>query len=151
MPEFTTPSARWKIYNAIAHALETDEQLQGLKVARNPRTAQHLASGEQLVLIKWGSDSPVETAGRIERRKFRLIVGAISRSREGADQDADAIHQAAGDVVKRTLPTLHALPGIDRIKAITENDTTPDVDGIEVDGAMVLSSWEIDYQTRRAD
>lgn len=151
MPDFTTQSARWQIYHAIATALESDPQLQGLKVARNPRTAQQLDSGEQLVVIKWGSDAPVQLAGRLERRKFRLIVGSISRKPAGADQDADAIHQAASDVVRRTLPTLSALPGIDQVKNITEGDTTPDVDGLEVVGALVLSSWEIDYQQRRAD
>jgi len=150
MADFTKQSARWAIYNEIATALENDGQLQGVKVVRNPRTAQHLGSGEQLVVIKWGSDSPTELNGNNEKRKFRVIVGGISRKREAPDADADALHLAAGDVVKRTLQSLNQLPGISQVKSIHEGDTTPDIDGIEVDGAIVLTTWEIDYKQRRA-
>ena len=151
MPTFTKQSARWLIYNAIASALEGAEQLQGVAFARNPRAAKQLASGERLIVTRWGSDSPIDLKGSIERRRFRLIVGSISRKRENADQDADALHQAATEIVRKTLPTLTAIGGIDRIGAIRESDTTPDLEGSEVDGALVLSSWEFDYQQRLAD
>jgi hypothetical protein len=146
MADFNTQSARWAIFDAICTALESDALLQDLPVVRNPRTATQLGAGEQLIVAKWGSDSLMEKPGQRERRKFRLIVGSVSRKATGADKDADAIHQAVGEVVRKALTTLAQLP--DRVARIAEGDTTPDIDGIEVAGAMVLSTWEIDYQRR---
>jgi hypothetical protein len=150
VPNFTTQSARWAIFNAIAVALAGDARLQGLRVVRNPRNATQMGAGEQLVAIKWGSDSLTEKPGQREKRKFRLIVASISRKAEGADKDADAIHEAAYAIVREILPAIAQLPEVDAIGGIAESDTTSDIDGLEVDGAVVLSSWEINYARRRA-
>lgn len=150
MATFTKQSARWAIFNAVADALASDVRLQGLRVVRNPRSAQHLAVADQVLIVKWGSDSLSDKPGQREKRKFRLILASVSRKAEGAEQDADAMHQAAGEIVREILPTLAALPGVDAVGSIAEGDTTPDVDGLEVDGAAVLSSWEINYARRPA-
>ncbi|MBE2261575.1 MAG: hypothetical protein IAE92_02465 [Burkholderiaceae bacterium] len=144
MPTFATPSARWAILAAVHQALATAPQLQGLPVVRNPRTAQALRAGEQMVVIKWGTDSLVDKPGQVERRSFRLIVGSISRKPDGADADADAIHQATGQVVRAAFATLAQQAS--RALSLREEDITPDIEGIEVDGALVLSSWAIAYQ-----
>lgn len=150
MPTFDKQSARWAIFNAVATALETDARMQGLRLVRNPRNPSHLAGGEQLLVLKWGSDSLTDKPGQREKRKFRLILVSVSRKADGAEQDADAIHQAAGQVVREILPVLAQLPEVDSVGGIAEGDTAPDVDGLEVDGAAVLSSWEISYARRLA-
>lgn len=137
------------MFNAVADALASDARLQGLPVVRNPKGAEHLGAGKQLIAVKWGSDSRLGEHGRSEQRKFRLIVASISRVAVTPDKDADAIHVAALDVVREQLPTLATLPEVSRIRGIAETDVTPDIEGLQIDGASVLSAWEIDYDTRR--
>ena len=150
MPNFTDNSPRWLAFDLVARELADDPSLQRLPVVRNPRTAQQLDVGEQVLILRWGGDSLQDWNAGHQRRTFRLSLGCISR-KANADRDADAIHHAAGKVMQRALAKLGAaIPGC-TIKSITEQDTTPDVEGIEIVGAVVLSSWQIEYQLRRAN
>ncbi len=147
MPTWTQGnSARWRIFNAVATALETAPELQAVPVKRNPTSALTLKKGEFTVVTRWNADSMLKRVGIDEQRQFRLLVGSIA-STEQSDLDADAMHQAVGVVMRRIMPTLNALDGVKELQII-EQEVTPDLESILVEGALVLSVYEVTYRQR---
>jgi hypothetical protein len=142
MPGFITTSPRWQIFNAVAAALESAPELQGVPVKRNPTSAIALKRGDYLVVVRWNADALTEKRGQVERRQFRLMVGSIAAT-ETADRDADAMHVVVGEVARRTLTELAREHGVGNL---TEREITPDLDNILIEGALVLSAWDVNYQ-----
>jgi len=142
MPGFITTSPRWQIFNAVASALERAPELQGVPVKRNPTSAIALKRGDYLVVVRWNADALTEKRGQVERRQFRLMVGSIAAT-ETADRDADAMHVVVGEVARRTLTELARAHGVGNL---TEREITPDLDNILIEGALVLSAWDVNYQ-----
>lgn len=145
MPQFIANSVRWSIFQGMATALEQAPELQGVPVRRNPTSAIAVKSGEMLVVVRWNADTLVEAPGGKERRQFRLLVGSIANSAQ-ADRDADALHQVVGEVARRAIVALNA--GGHKVKPV-EREVTPDVENILIEGALVLSVWEIEYEKPR--
>lgn len=141
-PAFLTNSPRWAIFNAVCAALERAPELQGVPVKRNPTSALAIKRGELLLVVRWNADSLTEKRGQIERRQFRLLVGSIAAT-EQADRDADAMHTVAGEVARRTLTELASQHGVGNL---AEREITPDLDSILIEGALVLSAWDVNYQ-----
>lgn len=145
MPTFTGPgSLRWRIFDAVCTALETAPELQAVPLKRNPTQALPLKKGDYLLVARWNADSLQTRVGNDERRQFRLLVGSIA-STEQADRDADALHQVATGVLRRLMPTLNALSGAKELQ-ISEQETTPDLENLLVEGALVLSVYEVTYR-----
>jgi hypothetical protein len=145
MPTFDQRySARWRIFDAVATALETAPELQGVPNRRNPTSAIPLKKGEYTLVTRWNADSLLNRVGIDEQRQFRLLVGSIACT-EQSDRDADAMHQVAGDVLRRLIPTLNALTGVKELN-IREQEVTPDLDNLLVEGALVLSVYEVTYR-----
>lgn len=145
MPQFFGNSVRWSIFNTLACALETAPELQGVPVRRNPTSAITVKSGDMLVVVRWNADTLVEAPGGKERRQFRLLLGSIANSPQ-ADCDADAMHQVVGEVARRAIVALNT--GGHRVKPV-EREVTPDLENILIEGALVLSVWEIEYEKPR--
>ena len=148
MPTFTTGnSARWRIFNAVATALETAPELQAVAVKRNPTAAAlTLKKGDYLLVARWNGDSLQRRFGLLDQRQFRLVVGSIACT-DQSDADADAMHQVVGTVLRRLMPTLNALDDVREVD-IREMEVTPDTDNLLVEGALVLSVFEVTYRQR---
>lgn len=147
MPTFDQNySARWRIFDAVATALETAPELQGVPVKRNPTSAIALKKGEYTLVMRWNADILLDRVGIDDQRQFRLQVGSIACTDE-SDRDADAMHQVAGDVLRGLMPTLNALTGVKELN-IREQEVTPDLENILVEGALVLSVYEVSYRQR---
>lgn len=142
---FTGNSVRWAIFDTLACALEQSPELQGVPVRRNPTSALAVKSGEYVVVVRWNADTLVEAPGGKEKRQFRLLIGSIANTRQ-SDQDADALHQVVGEVARRAIVALNA--GGHKVKPV-EREVTPDLDNLLIEGALVLSVWEIEYEKPR--
>lgn len=144
-PTFPSHSIRYTLFNALAQALETAPDLQGVPVKRNPTSALPLKQGDRIIVVRWNNDTLLESPAGKEKRSFRLLVGSIVNSAT-PDADADALHQAVGEVVRQTIVTFNQLAP--KVKPV-EREVTPDLENILIEGALVLSIWEIEYEKPR--
>ena len=145
MPSFQAGnSARWRIFDAVATALERAPELQGTPVKRNPPTAFPIKRGDYAIVVRWDADSLQQRVGNDEKRAFRLVVGSIAATLQ-SDCDADAMHQVVGQVLRGLMPRLNGLCDV-RELAIEEQEVTPDLEGLVVEGALVLSAFQVTYR-----
>ena len=145
MPTFDQDhSSSWKIFDAVSTALETAPELQAVPLKRNPTAALPLKKGDYLLVSRWNADSLIKRIGIDEQRQFRLLVGSIA-STEQSDRDADAMHQVVGKVLRRLIPALNALTGVKELQ-IVEQEISPDLDNLLIEGALVLSTYEVTYR-----
>lgn len=145
MPSFTAgTSARWRIFDAVATALERAPELQGVPVKRNPTAGFNVRRGDYFVVTRWDADSLQQRVGNDEQRSFRLLVGSIASTLQ-SDRDADAMHEVVGQVLRGLMPGLNALCNVRELK-IEEQEVTPDLEGLVVEGALVLSVYQVTYR-----
>ena len=146
MPTFNQGnSARWRIFNAVATALETAPELQAVPVRRNPTSAVTLKRGEYVLVVRWNGDSLIGRAGNDEKRRFTLIVASLAHT-EQSDRDADAMHAVVSTLLKGLMPTLNAITGVKEVVA-QESDVTSYVEDFQpVEGALVLSGFDVTYR-----
>lgn len=143
MPTFTSNSKRWAIFDAVATALETDPSMQGVAVERNPAQPVRVELGEYRLLVRWSGDTLAGNKAQREQRRFRLLVISIVNTGDTSERDADAMHEAAAQVVRRLWPTLSNIAANVRP---TEQELTPNVENLLVEGALVLSAWDVEYE-----
>lgn len=145
MPSFQAGnSARWRIFDAVATGVERDPELQGVPVRRNPVAGFPVKRGDYFIVVRWDADSQQQRLGTDEQRSFRLVVGSIAATTQ-SDRDADAMHQVVGNVLRRIMPGLNSLCGVRELK-IEEQEVTPDLDNLVVEGALVLSIFQVTYR-----
>jgi hypothetical protein len=145
-------SARWLIREAVKTALQSAPELFELPIVVNPREPSSLAVGKRVLVIKEQSDALQSQTGTLksgftEVRIFNFSVGIVSRV-EGADDDADLLHPSVRKAVYACFPELHKV--IQSLK-YKENNVTFEVENLEIDGALVLSNWEVSYVKHRKD
>lgn len=146
MPTFDQGnSTRWRIFNAVATALETAPALQAVPVKRAPMQALTLKKGEYTLVVRWNADSFVERVGNDERRRFALVVASIVCT-EQSDRDADAMHSVVGQLLRGLMPTLNALTGVKDVTSRETEVTSFSEDFQPVEGALILSAYEITYR-----
>ncbi len=145
-------SARWLIREAVKTALQDAPNLFGLPIVVNPREPSSLAVGERVLVIKEQSDALQSQIGTLksgftEKRVFNFSVGIVSRV-EGADDDADLLHPQVRKAVYSCFPELRKVVQSLEYK---ENNVTFEVENLDIDGALVLSNWEVTYTKNRKD
>jgi len=126
-------------------AVKAVAPLSALPLVRNPRRPQHLDVGAQVLIVAEKADTLIEKSGWREKRRRTVTVGALSRN-EGADADADALYQLVSDTVAAALKEMLAAGEIGRL---AERDVQFHVDDLDVDGAIVVGGWEIEYYRER--
>jgi hypothetical protein len=141
-PVFYATSLRWNLFNAIAEALEGAPELQGVPVKRNPTSAITVKKGDYLVVVRWNVDTLLSMAGFKEQRQFSMTVGSIANT-ASAGRDADALHMVVGEVARQAMPGLNRMAS--KVKH-TERDVSPDLENQLIEGELVLSTWEIEYE-----
>lgn len=152
------PSPRGILMGRVIQALLGSAELQsvGAVLLRNPRTPASLAEAGPLVLVI--KDSPDSLSGREGGRQVReatFVLAAIARlnsdtGSQDADDHADRLHHAAARAIAGAQKS-YSDPSGDppvRLKAmVKETAAMFEVKGLEVDGALVASTWSISYQT----
>ncbi len=141
-----TQSPRWLIGALLVDTLT--EAFPSLPVVRNPRAPAHLDVGEQVLLVKDVDDVLVGKSGNTERRTLTVSIGVLSRN-EGADADADLLHQQVGAAIRALMldraPKLRALS----VSEMEETQVDFSVEGIDVDGALIVGRWKLTYTRQR--
>lgn len=134
-------SLRWQAMQTLKAALQAAPALAGVRVVHNPRTPASLGQGAHMVFLKDQTDALRDKSGQMESRNHQFLLGAVART-DAADGEADALHEAASDVLRAALKTL--LPG--RVTNLSETATQFEAAGLEIDGALVLSTWDLQYR-----
>lgn len=145
-------SARWLIREAVKTALRDAPELFELPIVVNPREPSSLAVGERVLVIKEQSDALQSQTGTLksgltEKRIFNFIVACVSRV-EGADDDVDLLHVAAR---KAVFDCFEPLRKVVQSLEYKENNVTFEVENLDIDGALVLSNWEVTYIKKPTD
>lgn len=133
-------SLRWQAMQTLLAALRSAPTLAGVRVVHNPRTPASLKDGTHMVFLKDQPDTLIEKSGLAERRQHQFLLGAVARS-DDADCEADALHEAATAVLGSLLKTV--LKG--RVHSLSQAATQFEAANLEVDGALVLSTWDMQY------
>lgn len=145
-------SARWLIREAVKTALQNAPALLGLPIVINPREPSSLAVGPRVLVVKEQSDALQSQTGTLksgftEKRVFNFSVACVSRV-EGADDDVDVLHVA---VRKAVFNCFENLRGVVQSLEYKENNVTFEVENLDIDGALVVSNWEVSYTKNRKD
>lgn len=145
-------SARWLIREAVKAALQNAPELFELPIVVNPREPSSLNVGKRVLVIKEQSDALQSQTGTLksgftEKRVFNFSVACVSRV-EGADDDVDFLHVAARKAVFYCFEPLRKVLQSLEYK---ENNVTFEVENLDIDGALVLSNWEVSYVKHRKD
>jgi hypothetical protein len=143
-------SSGYGITAALVAAIAADPALATLPLVRNPRRPQHLARGPLVLIVAEKGDTLITNPGSAELRRRAITLGAIARG------DGDAVEAAADALYQRLhLVTFTALRELQRIpqsvvRKIAERDVQFSVEELDVDGAVVVGGWEIDYRYVRS-
>jgi hypothetical protein len=139
-------SPRWLIGSLVVDTLTA--AFPYFPVVRNPRHASHLDVGPQVLLVKELDDALVGRSGNTEKRILTATIGVLSRN-ENADADADLLHQQVGVALRALMldraPKLRALG----VSEMEEAQVQFSVEGLDVDGALIVGSWKFTYTRQR--
>lgn len=142
-------SQGFQITAALVAAIKAEALLSTLPLARNPRRPADLDMGDNVLIVAEKSDSLLTSPGAVETRRRSVTVGALSRTTEGdADAEADALYLLLRTTTYAALKQLQA-QGARVVGKITERDVQFHVDDLDVDGALVVGGWEIEYRFNR--
>lgn len=134
-------SIRYQVSAAIVAAVRAHAGLQGAVVLDNPTDPAALSKGERVVFVEDQTDGFIDQANQQGKRRFVFTLGVINRSagdREGADADYEAAEAA--------IRGAHgALMRQQRCGPLREREVVFRVDGIDVGGALVLGTFEVEY------
>lgn len=134
-------SLRYQISAALVAALRDAAALAGAVVTDNPVTAAALAKGARIVFLEDLADAPIDQAGQQAKRRFTFGLGVIGRSadaRAGADADYVAAEAAVRGAHATLIGTLRCGP-------LRERDVVFKAEGIDVGGALVMGTFEVEY------
>jgi hypothetical protein len=134
-------SRGFEAVSLLLEAIADVPALADLPIVRNPRRPSHLGGGERILIVSEVSDVNVQKAGARETRRRLVKIGVLSRV-DGADADADGLYCLLSDTVQAALRPMQLAATITKH---SEGNVQFYVDDIDVDGAVVIGSWEIDY------
>lgn len=135
-------SQRWAAMQTLFTALHTASSLAGVRVVHNPRTPSTLGQGTHTVFLKDQNDTLLDKSGQASKRTHQFVLGALART-EAADCEADALHEAAAGILRSAIK---ALLQDHRVINLSEVSTQFEAASLEIDGALVLSTWELQYR-----
>lgn len=135
-------SIRWHAVQTLLAALRAAPELTDVRVVHNPRSPASLGQGAHTVFLKDQTDALTDKSGQVEKRSHQLVLGVVARTEE-ADCEADALHEAAADVLRITLKLLMQQG---RVVNLSETSTQFEAASLEIDGALCMSTWELQYR-----
>ena len=139
-------SIRYQISAAFVEALKTTFE-PGTKVKRNPREPSPARDGPRVVFFADTSDAFIEQPGQLAKRVFVFEVGAINRT-DDAEAGADADYVAAEATLRSAFATVAQVlkDAGAQLGPLRERGVAFKVEDIDVDGALVLGEFEIEYR-----
>jgi hypothetical protein len=136
-------STRYRIHQVFKTVLTPVAASNSAALLTNPVLPMGLKEhGNRVLFTLDRGDDLMEQPGQKEKRRAKLVVGAFVRS-DDADNDADQLHFAARTAIKRIKLALTA-QSIDTI--VREVQTESELKEHAVEGALLLSSFEIEYK-----
>ena len=134
------------ITSALFAAIAADPLLSPLPLSRNPRRAAQLGDGPVVLVLKEVRDGMSRDPGAAELRQREVSLGVVCRA-TGADALADKVYHYLHIVAYDALSTLQQSNA--DVRSIKEIDTRYEVEDIEIDGAIVIGTWSVNYRYRR--
>lgn len=134
-------SLRWAAMQTLLTALQNSPALVGVRVEYNPRNPASLKQGAYVVFLKDQTDTLANKPGQAEKRTHQFLMGTVARS-DTAECEADALHEAAAAVLRGAIK---ALAQTCRVVNLSEVNTQFESTSLEIDGALCLSTWELQY------
>lgn len=134
-------SQRWRISDTLLRALRAAAALDGVPVLDNPRDPQAIRAGSRIVFVEDQADRFLDQAGQQGKRCYVFTLGVICRGaddRAGADADYEAAEAAIRGAHGELLRDLRCGP-------LRETEIVFRAEGIDVGGALVLGTFEIEY------
>lgn len=135
-------SLRWVAMQTLLTALRAAPTLAGVVVVHNPRSPASLKQGFHMVFLKDQTDTLLDKPGQSEKRTHQFLLGAVART-DAADCEADALHEAAADVLRASIKDLMQQG---RVTNLAEANTQFEAASLEIDGALCLSTWDLQYR-----
>lgn len=141
-------SIPFQLSAAVVSAL-TAQMPVGVTIVDNPTTPTDLEKGNRIVFVEDSDDELFSKPGQKEGRTFSFVLGVINRTdgaRAGADADMDL---AKPIVTKALIDAGFALQQSRQIIASLpprEGQRTYRHERIDVDGALILTRYSIDYR-----
>lgn len=128
----------------LVDALRTAPELAGVTVIDNPTRSSTIGDdGSRVVFYEDSVDRSKEAAQTPRARSFVFAICTINRTTD-ARRGAHADQRAAVNVVRSALSSVKGAAWA--ISKLREGDTTYRLEGLEVGGALVLTSFSIDYR-----
>jgi hypothetical protein len=144
-PEDLAAGVPYAIGRVLVDALRNASELEGVVVIDNPvRNATLGDDGPRVVFYEDAVDRAKEGSSSVLRgRTYSFNICTINRSqqaRRGAHRD----HRAAVDLVRTALAALAPVAFVQ--SKLREGDTTYRLENVDVGGALVLTSFSVDYR-----
>ena len=150
-----THSARYSMMPHIVNAVRNDADVvaAGAVVLYNPRNPSELQNHPLAVVIKFQRDNAPNRQHGLQEREVVFVVASIARIKsdtagaQEADLHADKLHLAVAKAIRSAQIDISTSdPMQPRAGALIEGDTTTEVQGLHVDGALVATTWSFKYQ-----
>lgn len=140
-------SIPYRISAVFVAALRAALEPAGVVVKYNPRGPTPLRDGPRVVFFEAQSDGFIDQAGQVGKRRFRFAVGVINRTEGEAEAGADVDYVTAEAAIRGAYQDVAAMLASIKAQAgpLREGETSFRVDDIDVDGALVLIPFEIEY------
>jgi hypothetical protein len=132
----------------LRETFDTDPPDLRLKIERNPRNPYTRKDGDRIIWVTTESDSWVDEKAAIGKRRYAFTLGFICRLKladEIADQDYIQAMTTIRDRGTRVIAEAVTAAGGQIGGAVVERNTVYSVEGIEIDGALILAGWHIEY------
>lgn len=143
-------SVPYLISAAVVTALDAAVDLAAARILDNPDSPAALATGDRVIFVEDKDDFPVrDKPGQAEARTFGFFVGVINRAagaRAGADADMEAVKAIVTKAARDACKGLVDSKRIVTFQYPREMQRTYTKEGIDVEGALVLTRFEIDYR-----
>ena len=145
-------SVRYRIGAALVAAMRAAAGLSGVVIKRNPLDPAPLRDGSRVIFFEDQADGYLDQAAQIGKRIFSFAIGVISRDGTAPDATADADYVAAEDAIRGAYPALAAAlqAAGAQIGPLRERQVTYKSDDLDVGGALVLGSFEVEYLRPKA-
>lgn len=149
-------SPRRLVLDVVMSVLQNSAAIQstGAVLLRNPRGPVVAEAGSLLLIVQDGPDTLGGYEGGRQVRESTFTLAAVARlsnltGTQQADDHADRLHYAAAQAISASQAEYSGQQGKSRVRIrslVKEVATLFKLENIEVDGALVASTWSFRYQ-----
>jgi hypothetical protein len=142
-------STRYAIHQGLLGLLAPVAAERSAVLLYNPPLPAGLQDrGERVLFLLDRGDVLIDQPGQREKRRARVVMGAHVCT-DQPDLQADQLHFAARKALKRARTAL-GQAGV-ALQLVREVQSEPELKDAQVEGALLLSAYEIEYLETYAD